>query len=310
MKKIFIILIGVTLLLFLTNCSLFEEKYAEVEEYILTDVIFEHDGVNYTYSNKGWIVTSLSIDSKEVTIHPKIDDKEVYAVSSGFLKDNNTIETLNLPSSKMFFERNCISNCKNLKEINLKEIDNCYNQELEFVCEKKAFDLVEDCYFYIHNIKSLDAYLYGFRDYINKFKLLSTLYIFVYARAYITNFENYSIESSNINYSITGTLFGLLDIDISKSKDSLSTSRTVELITDTDFFIKNNKFKMTEIKYSFSASAEVEKKIMWGVTKDYYVSCGDEHTAYGLSGYHPYSSGDKPQIRGHLEIVYTYDQSY
>ena len=136
------------------------------------------------------------------------------------------------------------------------------------------------------------------------------MYIFVYGRAYITNIENYSIESSNINYSIKGTLFGVLDIDIEKSNDSLSKSGTIELITDTDYFIKNNKVKMTGINYSFSASASVEKKIMWGVTKDYFVSCSNEQTAYGLSGYLACSSGDKPQIRGHLEMVYTYDQYY
>ena len=122
MKKIFSILIGVVLIIFLTNCSLFEEKYAKVEEYTLTEKVVEYDGVNYTDSDKGWIVTSLSINSKEVTIHPKIDDKDVYAVSSGFLKDNSTIEILNLPGSKMIFERNCISNCSNLKEINLGEL--------------------------------------------------------------------------------------------------------------------------------------------------------------------------------------------
>ena len=308
--NIFGIFLAMILLFSLTGCS--EDKYVVVEDYNLGSEEIVVDNVIYNDSSFGWVATELEDeDVEEVTIHSYINNKEVYAVAEGFLDGNKDVEVLNLSNGNILYEKNCVINCPNLKEINLKQIDNYISQALNLLCEKNAFVLEDDCYFYVYYVEAIEHYIYGMNDYVDKFKLLDTVYLYVYAKATITNMDNFTIKSSSVGFTVEGKAFGIIDLNINRSDDEMSESFKTELIEDDDFFIKNHrKVKFTEIKYTLRASATIERKIMWQVYKDYSVGCSDSFETLGLTGMNACGSGDKPHISVSLDRMYSYNSNY
>ena len=148
-------------------------------------------------------------------------------------------------------------------------------------------------------------------DYVKKFKLLDTVYLYAYARASITNMDNFTIKDCRIGFTLEGKAFGLIDLNIDRSDDEMSESFKTDLIDDEDFFIDNyRKVKITKINYTLRGSADIKRQIMWQVYKDYSVGCSDKFETVGLTGMNTCGAGDKPHITVYLDRMYSYDNNY
>lgn len=302
MKKIiniFLVIVSITALFLLTGCD--NGRYAVAEEYTLNASYEVLDNVVYFDSSHGWIAVSLENKNvKEVTIHSYFNKKDVYAVSEGFLVDNDQVEVLNIPNGKMIYRTGCIKNCQNLKEINFI-YDEYYNLSMEPVLEKRAFSLVDDCYVYIKNIGALEHYVYAYMPLLSRTKLLDVVNIRFHADHHIYNLSDYTIKEQSISMWVEGKMFGLINIAISESKNSNSVSRTITLIDDVDFFIKNhNKIKESEFVLDVRGYS-CPRKGGFIVAKDYPVSAGSERKASDLIGVSTWTKDGKPSMRLEFE---------
>ena len=303
--NVLVIVVTFGMIFTLTSCD--NKQYAEALEYTLEDKFEVFKNVVYYDSNYGLIAVGLeNNDVEEVTIHSYISNKDVYAIAEGFLVDNSTIKTLNIPNGKMIYETGCVSNCINLKEINFI-YDEYYNYSMEPVLEKNAFNLVDDCYVYLHNVSALEHYVFAYKPLLSRTKLLDAVRIRFHADHYITNFNNYSIKEQSIYMKVEGNLFGLIDIAVVESKNSSSVSRTITLIDDKDFFINNYK-KIKESNFLIDVSSYCcPRKGGFVVAKDYPVSTGGEETADNLLGTFVWRCTGKPELVSEFEtsVFYT-----
>lgn len=309
-KYICFILSIFTILISTTSCS--NETYAKKEEYVLEDKYEIYENVKYYYSSLGMIAMEI-VDKtqKEVTIYPEVSNTYVYSVATDFLKDNEKIETLNLPCTDVIYETKCISNCPNLKEINLKSNDGYGVSSIESLCEKKAFNLPKDCYFYLYDVSNIQHYIYAYKNYASKIKLLNPVQIVFSFSSYIAAAENnYFEEKKTISFSVKGKMFGIIDIDVSQSKslkDPWYCQKTIQVIDDVDFFIKNGK-KIKEQSFEITTSTyilAVKNIIIGAVTKDYPVSYSKTNEYDRLTDF-TYYSGSKPNISSSFSTRISY----
>lgn len=311
MKKIrTIIFFFLSIFAILTTTSCNNQLYVEKEEYVLQDKYEIYENIKYYYSSLGLIAKEVVTASDEVTIYPSVNGEVVYSVATDFLKDNTVIKVLNLPNSGIIYEKYCVSNCINLKEINFKNHGDYGNSNIIPVCEKNAFDVSDDCYFYVYNIEEIQHYVYAFNQYVSKFKLLNPVKVEFSLSAFIIG-SNFNVKEKNLSFSVNGKAFGIIDINASQSY-SLGNpwycQKTVNLIDDVDFFIKNGKkVKPQEFIVKTNVYILAQKNIISGiVTKDYPISSNKTRNMDNLYSLISWSEGSNPGISASFSIKFSY----
>lgn len=302
--NMFVILFSIVFVFILTGCD--NQKYIEAEEYTLNAKFEVVDNVVYYESSHGFVAVALkNNDVEEVTLHSSINNVDVYVVASGFLVDNEKVKILNIPNGKMIYETGCVNNCSNLKEINFI-YDDYYNLSMEPVLEKKAFDLVDDCYVYIQNVGALEHYVYAYKPLLARTKLLDIVNIRFHADQRVSNFKDYSIKEQSMYMKVEGQMFGLIDIAVVESRNSNSVSRTITLIDDVDFFIKNHK-KIKESDFMLDVSGySCPRKGGFVIAKDYPVSAGGQRRVNDLIGTSVWKHDGKPSLTIEFEASTSY----
>lgn len=313
MKKIkkYMSVLFICLMCLITSCSDFlsNNSYAKAEEYILENEYVTYENVKYQKSSLGYIVKEVVEPAEEVFIYPSINDIDVYSVAEGFLSDDSKIKVLNLPNSNIIYESKCVSNCVNLKQINLFALRQT-SDTMNSSCEKKAFELEEDCYFYIQDAEYIQHYVYAFKPYVNKIKLLHPVKLSVSLSAWASGATDYKEESESLYFEVKGKLFGIIDVDLSQNwatGDVWSSAKSMTVIEDVDFFI-NNKDKIKDQNFEIKISAHINVTKAWIggiVTKDYSNSYNKEYEKTYLSD-HTFHKDGTPEIFGSFDTRFTY----
>lgn len=306
-KKIFVFVLLVFSTI-LTSCSNY--KYIDKPDYILEDRYEIFEDVKYYYSSLGMVAKEIIANKEEITIYPMVNNEPVYSIATDLLKDNSTIKVLNLPTAPLVYERNCISNCVNLKTINLINLAYTHQNSGVFF-ERNAFELEKDCYIYIHDIKTIQYYVYAFKPYVNRFKLLNPVQVRFSLYSYISGSGDYDTKEKNLSFSIKGKLFGIIDIDASQSYslgNPWHCEKTVKLIDDVDFFINNyKKIKNQEFEVNINAYILAKKHIIHGiVTKDYPLSYNKKDKVDELYTFTNNSSNSNPGIGVSFTTTFSY----
>ena len=122
--------------------------------------------------------------------------------------------------------------------------------------------------------------------------------------------NNYFEEKKTISFSVKGKMFGIIDIDVSQSKslkDPWYCQKTIQVIDDVDFFVKNGK-KIKEQSFEITTSTyilAVKNIIIGAVTKDYPVSYSKTNEYDRLTNF-AYYSGTKPNISSSFSTRISY----
>jgi hypothetical protein len=255
MKKEIILFIGLIIFIFLGALIVpffNEDNYIENVEYTLMDEYVDFCDVRYQKSDKGLIAVELiDKDVKSVVIMSLYED--IYSLATGFIKDNPNLETITINTST-YFENECISNCKNLKEIRLN-----YKTTLNTSLEKDAFVIEDNTSIVIDNISCYEEYVYSFESYKNHLRFKSDVYLYWsfdydHPRVILEEY-NQKIMDEHTYITIEGKVFGKKIIH--GGLGDLNFDGFELLFTKDEMYFSKNKLEKTKLKFEYETSYNV-----------------------------------------------------